>query len=251
MSCPPRLAAALGGWGDAKTCRHLLLTAQRSQTPSPVPGWVPKPAPGPWHPRVRGKVAASPSFPPGRISQVCLPHATDQALLGSAASSHSSTASRHRVGGTCSSTSSLLGGGPQKTSALVTDSPAKGTSGRAAWLDPLPKMKPRHHLLRLLITSAAERAGRRGHVAMGGFEPRGEWGDNRRRGQGCPQAPRAPACKHPAPLPASTLHPSTHLCPPLWTCSCSAPKLCAGLGSPKRVGAPGGFLGGISKHPWC
>lgn len=91
-------------------------------------------------------------------------------------------------------------GGPQKTSALATDSPMKGNSSQGAWLDAVPKMKPRRHLLHLLVTSAAQRAGRRGDAVTATFEPRQEWGDKQRWAQGCLQAPCAPAptCAQPS-----------------------------------------------------
>lgn len=55
-------------------------------------------------------------------------------------------------------------GAPKKTP----DSPTKGTGGQAARLDPLPKMKPRRHLLHLLIKSMAEESGQRGDMVTAG-----------------------------------------------------------------------------------
>jgi len=205
--------------------------AHRPAVPQPPPqcqgGWQSLRR-GPGTPGCCGEVAATPSSPSGpHLLGVFAPCAS-QALPGSTVSSRGSTASRHRAGGTCSPTSSLFGGGtPQKPSALATDGPARGTGGRAARLDPLPEMKPRHHLLRLLITRAAG-----GDTAMDGWE----WGDSRRRGQGWLRAPRTPACEHPVPQ-----HPPVPTAPDPRLLPCSQPtrRWHGGRWVPEAGGCPG------------
>lgn len=61
-SFPPCLAAALGAWGDTKTRR----------APSTVPGQVPDPALGTWHPRVPWGGGSQPQLSLGATSPRCV-----------------------------------------------------------------------------------------------------------------------------------------------------------------------------------
>lgn len=114
-----------------------------------------RPALWTWHLRVPWEGGSQPQLSLGAASPMCV---CLKPFSGTSISSCSDITSWHCAGQDVLPLQlPACGGHTPSPPLLVTSTPAKGRGGRAARLDPLPKMKPRRHLL-LSNDSAAEQA---------------------------------------------------------------------------------------------